>query len=241
MLSRILNTFRRTAPFPVPAPDGPFRAIGDVHGCADLLDRALARPFRGQTICVGDYVDRGEHSAGVLRLLQARPDVICLSGNHEAMMLEFLDTPAEAGPRWLRNGGLQTLGSFGVAGVTERSDATTLRAARDTLADAMGADLITWLRHLPTRWQSGNVAVVHAGADPRIPLQEQAVSHLHWGHPEFARTPRADGIWVVHGHTIVDTPTATAGRIAIDTGAYATGCLTMARVSADGISFETVT
>ena len=73
---------------------------------------------------VGDYVDRGEDSAGVLRTLFARrddPKLICLTGNHEEMLLSFLDQPVEKGERWLRYGGMQTLASFGVGGVNPSS------------------------------------------------------------------------------------------------------------------------
>lgn len=226
-------------PFPQIAPDAPFVAIGDIHGRADLLARALAGLEGIQIICVGDYIDRGDHSAKVLRLLQGRPDIVCLSGNHEEMMLAFLDHPQKAGPRWLRHGGLQTLASFGVAGAREGSSGAELEKIAQALKAAIGPVQEHWLRSLPRVWQSGNVAVVHAGADPRVPIDQQHGSTLHWGHRDFARTDRQDGIWVLHGHTIVDSPTADRGRIAIDTGAYATGRLTCARVTADGVTFET--
>jgi serine/threonine protein phosphatase 1 len=240
MLSKLLHMFRPPPPFPVVAPDQPFTAIGDIHGRVDLLRKALDQIAHAPIICVGDYVDRGDHSADVLRLLITRPDIHCLAGNHEAMMLAFIDDPAKAGPRWLRYGGLQTLASFGVYAATETSDAKTLEAASDALKDAMGPQLIQWMRHLPTRWHSGNVAVVHAGADPSVPLDLQSEKTLLWGHPDFTQKARDDGVWVVHGHTIVDQPCAQNGRIAIDTGAYATGRLTAAHVSTDGVRFQTI-
>jgi serine/threonine protein phosphatase 1 len=241
MLRHILRRFQTTAPMPDIAPDTRFIALGDIHGRHDLLARFLDTRPEQQMICVGDYIDRGDNSAQVLRMLQMRPDIICLSGNHEEMMLGFLDAPAQHGSRWLRNGGLQTMASFGVYGVTEASRTEALTQARDKLAETMGDDLITWLRNRPTRWQSGNVAVVHAGADPATPIEDQTTRTLHWGHPDFERKQRQDGVWVVHGHTMVDAAHATQGRIAIDTGAYATGCLTAAVIDEDGVRFETIT
>lgn len=240
MIKRLLRRFVAGPDFPATTPESPFIALGDIHGRVDLLEQFLALEPAYPVICVGDYVDRGEHSAAVLRLLSQRCDITCISGNHEEMMRRFLKNPTEGGPRWLRYGGLQTLASFGVAGVTGTSGPEVLEDARDRLRDAMGPDLIAWLGNLPTRWRSGNVAVVHAGADPARSIDDQDTQTLHWGHRDFARTMRTDGVWVVHGHTIVDAPSAKNGRIAIDTGAYATGNLTAVLVEADKTTFETI-
>lgn len=240
MLSAFVNKLARKSPFPPIAPEQPFIAIGDIHGCADLLSDALGRAKNQPVVCVGDYVDRGARSDEVLRTLFARPDVTCLSGNHEEMMLRFIDTPEKHGSRWLRYGGVQTLASFNVDGVDASSDADKMRKARDELVAAMGQPLLDWVRALPTLWTSGNVAVVHAGADPIVAMKEQTPATLKWGHPEFYKTVRQDGVWILHGHTIVDAPQIAHGRIAIDTGAYATGRLTMAHVDASGVIFETV-
>lgn len=222
------------------APERPFIAVGDIHGRVDLLEQFLDLAPAHPVVCVGDYVDRGDHSAEVLRRLFERSDITCLSGNHEEMMLKFVENPEQAGPRWLRYGGLQTLASFGIAGVTDSSSGKALTDARDALRGAMGDALIGWMQGLATHWQSGNVAVVHAGADPARTIKEQKTQALHWGHPDFARRERKDGIWIVHGHTIVDEPVAENGRIAIDTGAYATGTLTAALIEPGHVSFEAI-
>ena len=113
------------------APDRPLAVIGDVHGRDALLGRLLGtiaeRAPEAQVVLVGDLIDRGEQSAEVLRRVAGRGDLVCVRGNHEAMCLEFLDDPEAYGPRWLFNGGLQTLASFGVGGVTERSRGDALR------------------------------------------------------------------------------------------------------------------
>lgn len=240
MIKRLVKWLRHEHAMSPPIPDEPLLIIGDIHGRADLLSKAL-KQRHCKTVLVGDYIDRGEDSATVLRTLMQTPDLICLIGNHEEMLLAFLSDPARHGPRWLRYGGLQTLASFGVSGTMETSPAPQMEKARDQLVAAMGPDLIAWLRALPSFWQSGNVAVVHAGADPAVAIDAQDTQALRWGHPDFETKPREDGVWVVHGHTIVDAPVAQAGRINVDTGAYATGRLTTAVISSGDVQFETTT
>jgi serine/threonine protein phosphatase 1 len=240
MLSGLMKRLRNTPPIPDPAPDMPVAIIGDIHGRSDLLRKALAANTV-KTICVGDYIDRGEDSAGVLRHLQTRDDVTCLMGNHEEMLLNFLDDPARHGPRWMRYGGLQTLMSFGVTGASETSAAAALEMARDVLVEQMGDDLIAWLRARPNVYQSGNIVVTHAGADPARSIEDQDAQILRWGHPDFEKTARTDGNWIVHGHVIVDAPTQENGRINLDTGAYATGRLSAAHIANRQIAFKTFT
>ena len=224
------------------APDAPFFVIGDIHGALkpfhELLHVIEQVEERPTVVCVGDYIDRGDQSGQILSLLKRLTDEFpelfhCLRGNHEQMCLDFLDRPDEAGARWLRHGGLQTLASYGIG---RRSD-DTMAGRRDKLAEAMGPELIAWLRDLPLQWQSGNVAVVHAAADPALPIDRQQPRTLMWGHSDFANRVRQDGIWVVHGHTIVKEPHAENGRIAIDTGAYATGTLSGAYIAANDLVF----
>ncbi|MFY0312735.1 metallophosphoesterase family protein [Leisingera sp. D0M16] len=221
------------ASFPDPAPDIPLCVIGDVHGCLPLLERMLRQvPHGHRIILAGDYIDRGEQSAEVLRYLRERPDLTCLMGNHEDMLLRFLQDPGGEGGRWIRNGGLQTLASFDVRGARPQMNREELCECRDRLQEAMGETLTSWVAGLETSVLSGNVLAVHAGADPRAAPDEQTEDAILWGHPDFIRKPRRDGIWVVHGHTIVNQPAAEQGRIAVDTGAYATG--TLSAVCLDG-------
>ena len=225
-----------------PQPDEAFYIVGDIHGELFLLDRLLAKIGRDHRIVfVGDYVDRGRHSAGVLRrllTLSADPAtlVTCLLGNHEVMMLGFLRDPV-MNSSWLRHGGRQTIMSFGVAGISERAEDQALLETRDRLAEAMGEDLIRWLGARPSVFQSGNLAVVHAAADPKLSMKDQKPERLIWGHPDFRRTSRLDGVWIAHGHNIVEDPVALNGVISVDTGAYATGRLTAAFVSPDRVGF----
>ncbi|WP_226627396.1 metallophosphoesterase family protein [Alloyangia pacifica] len=245
--------FKRRKPA-APVFDAPFRpddrciVIGDVHGCDALLAKLLGRIEGRSTpetklVLVGDYVDRGDESAAVLRRLmqmQARlgaDQVICLRGNHDQMMIDFLDDPASAGARWFKYGGLQTLASYKLAGVSHTAPEAEWIKLRDRLREAMTPDIEAWLRGLPLSWTTGNVFICHAGADPTVPLEAQRSKDLIWGAPGFETTPRSDGTWVVHGHTITDRARPNAGRIPVDTGAYATGKLTAALLSSGKVEF----
>ncbi|WP_164661974.1 metallophosphoesterase [Tropicibacter sp. Alg240-R139] len=249
LLKRLFSGKPKAVPFIAElAPDTPFYVIGDVHGRMDLLDRLLTKidaedgALGVPLVFVGDYIDRGEQSAQVLRHVHALSQsagrqVICLTGNHEDMLLKFLEDPAERGARWLRYGGLQTLFSFDVGAISDQSTDGAMEQARNALEDAMGPEMIKWLEDMPTSWQTGNVAVVHAAADPAEPIATQSPRILKWGHPDFHHKARSDGTWVVHGHTIVDEANATDGRIATDTGAFATGKLTAAYIEPGNLRF----
>lgn len=240
---------------PLPRPNPPVCVIGDLHGRLDLLERMLATIAARaggnahRVIVAGDMIDRGPQSAEVLHRLaalnRAAPDqVICLMGNHERMMLDFLADAMRNGPLWLANGGDQTLASFGLSpwapgngtGPTQRLE----RLAAD-LATAMTGDLAQWLAALPMHWHEGGLAVAHAGANPDSGIDDQTADSLLWGHPAFPQRRRRDGIWVVHGHTIVPAASAQDGRIAVDTGAWRTGRLSAAWLGEDGLQLIEVT
>ena len=158
---------------------------------------------------------------------------VCICGNHEAMMLEFLDDPIAKGGRWLRNGGEQTLASYGIT-LNEDSTVDQVVTARQHLQAALLDGSETWLRSLPLSWTSGNLMVTHAGPDPDEPTEGQDDKVFLWGHSRFLRAPRNDGLWVAHGHWIRDKPICADGRINVDTGAWATGRLTAALIGTDG-------
>lgn len=223
-------------------PDAPFWAIGDVHGCSDLLDQLLEDLNDDPVVFVGDLIDRGPDSRKVLEkvfdLCSRNPQKFqTLRGNHEQLLLDFLITPEGAGSSWTRFGGMQTLASFGIALNSAVHSDAACRDARDALAEKMGPAMIDWLAGLPSVCSSGNIHVVHAGADPSRPMTAQDPHHLTWGHRDFEHVRRTDGQWILHGHVIVPKPTQVDGRIAIDTGAFATGILTAAHVSSEAVEF----
>lgn len=252
----MLNLFRRKRvsdprpAYPPPQTEGLVYAIGDVHGRFDLLDRLIAAIWkdcqrigvRARLVFLGDYVDRGEGSREVIAYLRAadgwpEADCIFLTGNHEDMLLAFLDDPV-ATADWLKHGGLQTLMSYGVRGTGDWRSAEGLRALGAELTDAVAEDR-AFLETLAPWHRSGNVFFVHAGAEPDLPPEAQSRATLLWGSPRFLTTPRRDGLWVVHGHTVVEAPQIVGTRIAIDTGAYFSGRLTAARFWDGAVTFLT--
>lgn len=244
-LGRLLGRSDREAPsdeFDTPlAPGEPICIVGDIHGCDGLLQRLLdhldARSDPPRLVCVGDYVDRGENSRGVLDLLFARDrseTLICLQGNHEEALLDFIADPSGQGRRWLRFGGLQTLASYGIGGLSERSSGDATVEAAETFAAELGPEMLNWLRAMPLWHQSGNLGIVHAAADPAKSLEDQGSSALKWGHRDFPDTGRSDGLWIAHGHTITPEVSVKNGIISVDTGAYATGRLSAAIAYPDG-------
>ena len=240
--------FGRGPAMPSPAPERPVWLIGDVHGRLDLLAPLLVRieremaPRRAERpalVMLGDYVDRGPDSAGVLTLLRMRserPETVVLMGNHERMMLDFLRDPVAHGRRWLRHGGVATAESFGVACDDGDGEAapSRLRALAKALRMAMPAGTEEWLSALPLIWRSGSLAAVHAAMAPDAPVDGQNEEVLLWGRPDVMARPRPDGVWVAHGHTIGPEPVVGGGRIGLDTGAWKTGRLSAACVEPGG-------
>lgn len=209
-------------------------AVGDIHGRADLLDRLHAMieadmrtaPERRLVVYLGDYVDRGPDSAAVIDRLCRRQlpatETVTLLGNHEAMMLEFLDAPHGAS-LWLANGGDATLRSYNVR-VPHSSDEFLL--AQRALLGALPRHHLNFLRGLPLEARFGDYLFVHAGIRPGIPLDRQTPEQMIWIRDVFLDSEADHGAIVVHGHTIVHEVEWRPNRIGIDTGAYATGRLT---------------
>lgn len=248
--SLLRDFFAPGKPAAVPAPEVPeglcVYAVGDVHGQRRELERLIAlveadaERMRGESglepllVFLGDYVDRGPDSRGVLdRLcaLQARSEagsgVACrfLAGNHEAAMLDFLREPA-AGAEWLSYGGAETLASYGVRASVGTADPARCRALRDALEERLPDEHRRFLNALEPMVVLGGYAFVHAGIRPGLPLSRQRPQDLQWIREPFLSWNKPHEKVVVHGHTVVDRPEFLSNRIAVDTGAYATGILT---------------
>lgn len=232
-LASRLSPVRSFGPVILPPGVERVQVVGDVHGCSDLLERLVPRLDPDCPIVfVGDYVDRGPDPLGTLarlRALDAEPGVTCLMGNHEAMLLDALDAPERAMLRWVQGGGDATLAACGLG---RTADLTDPPALAERLAEALGPRTVAWLRARPLLARFGNLAVTHAGADPRRPLDDQPPEALLWGHRDFGRLARLDGAWVAHGHVIVPRVRARAGIIGTDTGAWRTGRLSAAEIGA---------
>lgn len=220
-------------------PDGcRLYVVGDVHGRVDLLhrireqiaaDAVTASSSRKVLIHLGDYVDRGESSRQVVDLLLDEPldgfETVFLTGNHEEMMLGFLDNAA-VGAMWLNNGGDATLFSYGVRmGNGTSLDQRYIEMQR-SLREKVPERHLVFLRDLKPYHVEGDYLFVHAGILPEIPLDQQVSQDLLWIRDEFLYSKADHGHCVVHGHTIVSQPEFLPNRIAIDTGAYFSNILT---------------
>jgi serine/threonine protein phosphatase 1 len=229
-------------------PDGVrIYAIGDIHGRADLLEQVfthidadlgkhpVAAPME---IFLGDYIDRGPKSAEVIAQLIARGKthrVICLKGNHEIYIPEFLRNPAILKP-WAQYGGLTTLLSYGLKPSLNPGEAEQAELAEE-LGRLLPESHREFLGALPLSFTCGDFFFVHAGVRPSEPLSRQRDEDLLWIRDEFLSHGDAFEKVVIHGHTPVMEPDVRRNRINIDTGAYATGRLTCLRLEGDKIGF----
>ncbi|MFQ5955692.1 MAG: metallophosphoesterase family protein [Kiloniellales bacterium] len=223
-------------------------AVGDIHGRLDLLmavedlileDAAKAPERRKVVVYLGDYVDRGPESRGVIEHLREAPltgfERVYLIGNHESMMLAFLEDLG-AGPGWMWNGGDATLMSYGVAAPTAWTDRNQLEAAQDGLERALPQSHREFLAALVLSHREGDYLFVHAGIRPGVALDKQDPNDLVWIREEFLDSSADHGVMVVHGHTIREQPVRRPNRIGIDTGAYFTGRLTCLILAGDQVT-----
>jgi serine/threonine protein phosphatase 1 len=215
-------------------------AIGDIHGRADLLDAlhleidaALAQ-LGGPAleIYLGDYVDRGTRSAGVIERLVRRGRVrrtIMLRGNHEALFQQALDGALEL-REWARFGGLPTLESYGVHGTHWQNGGDWLARLRARIP----VEHAMFLQSLSDSVLRGEYFFVHAGVRPGVPLRAQAPDDLYWIRRDFLDDQRDHGAVIVHGHTPTQEPDLRHNRINLDTGAFISGRLSCMRIDRDG-------
>lgn len=233
-LRQLLGT-RRSAPTAALPQGERAYAIGDIHGRADLLapliaaidaDDAARQPAGTTIILLGDLIDRGPDSAGVIGLVrswQQRRTVRVLMGNHEEMFLAALEKP-EAMRHFLRFGGREMLLSYPLDplayAAAELEDVATLARS------AIPAEDIAFIRTCEDHVSLGDYLFVHAGVRPGVALQDQSPGDLRWIREAFLAHEESHGPIIVHGHTIFDCPQIRHNRIGIDTGAYRTGRLT---------------
>lgn len=218
-------------------------AIGDIHGNLDQLvamnaaienDRLLHPADRTLIVYLGDLIDRGSSSSSVIEFVRTHRDssdertqVICLSGNHDAWLFEFL---SDAGvlPLWARKGGLETLQSYGFEPeeiLTAMADPASADNMRHALLLRMPVTHQNFLTSLALYHRQGDYFFAHAGIDPNTSLAEQNKMDLTWIRDPFLNSNRNFGVVVVHGHTSGTSVESLPNRINVDTGVYATQVL----------------
>ena len=226
------------APPPVLAPGERVYAVGDIHGRADLfaalIDAVEADDARRQTmtptrttiILLGDLIDRGPDSIAVLRMArewQARRHVRILCGNHEEMLLGALES-VELMRAFLRLGGRETVLSCGVT--VDDYTAASFEDVQEILKAGIGEELLDFIRGFENQIRMGDYVFVHAGVKPGVPLEEQQPSDMRWIRDSFLKSNADHGAVIIHGHTIFGEVKVKPNHIGVDTGAYASGCLT---------------
>ena len=235
----MLSALRPAKPMAKPRlPDGVrIYAITDIHGCAHLLDQMLrvidadvahSRPRHAIEVFMGDYIDRGPDSRSTLDLLierSQRGNVVFLKGNHEAFLDDVFRDPARMS-NWLQVGGLETLMSYGLS-PSVNPDGDEQRELMRELSEVMPARHRDFLRRLRLSFSCGDFFFVHAGVRPGIRLADQREEDLLWIREDFLQCKNRFSKYIVHGHTPVRSAEILANRANIDTGAYATGNLTL--------------
>jgi Predicted phosphohydrolases len=220
-------------------------AIGDVHGRRDLLETLLDRirddagQVQNYLVMLGDYVDRGPDSKGVIDLLVTLEmpglELVALRGNHDQLVLDFLTDP-KIYLTWRSFGGAETLLSYGVEPPAP-SDPQDLERARRALAARLPAEHVTFLEGLTNSYTIGDYFFVHAGIRPTCSLDQQKAEDLLWIRDEFLASNKRYEKVIVHGHSPSDVPVRRRNRIGVDTGAYATNILTAVKLWDDHCEF----
>jgi serine/threonine protein phosphatase 1 len=213
-------------------------AIGDIHGRLDLLrqlhakiedDLTSANGLHTKVIYVGDYVDRGRESSQVIECLieSSLPcdEHVHLLGNHDAWFRRFVEDEGEPMP-WLQVGGQATVLSYGVDCSSPSLDDERIEAMRTALQAKVPESHLKFLNALPLTHTVGDYLFVHAGIRPGIPLDAQDDEDLLLIRNPFLSSKADHGKVVVHGHSVSRKVEWQSNRIGIDTGAYATNCLT---------------
>jgi serine/threonine protein phosphatase 1 len=218
-------------------------AIGDIHGRLDLLEQLLVRieedvgqrsPADILVILLGDLIDRGPDSAGVVRRAMAPLEwgrLVTLKGNHEAAMLDALGGDSKMFSIWLRNGGREAVASWGLDLESNADlDADEVRTA---VRAVIPAAQIGWLHRQAISLHIGDYFFVHAGVRPGVALDKLETRDALWIRDEFLTSDRSHGAIIVHGHTPRDEVEERPNRIGIDTGAYFSGRLTALGLEGD--------
>jgi len=192
-----------------------FFIIGDIHGCLgmfkSLFDKIDWHPERDALIFLGDYIDRGEDSKGVIDFLidlrGRSSNIHSLMGNHESLFLKYIEGADEE--LFLLNGG-----------------ASTLRSYRSNGSIRIPKDHISFLKSLKIMIEIDDYYIVHAGFKPGIKIREQSPEDCLWIREPFIYSDYDFGKKIIFGHTPFYSPLLMDNKIGLDTGAVYGNLLT---------------
>ena len=215
--------------------------IGDIHGCNNLLkkvhkeilDKSNNIHDQKLLIYLGDYIDRGPNIKETIQsLLDFQPNnfqQIFLLGNHEQMMLDFINNVPDSLYLWILNGGDKTLYSYGIKEISSVKNETI----RDKFVSNIPKDHLHFFKNFSLSYQWGDYFFVHAGIDPDIPLDKQDKNILIWTRSsKFLASSKIFEKIIVHGHTSHPRVEDLDNRINLDTGAFYSDTLTCLVINA---------
>lgn len=218
-------------------------AIGDVHGRADLFEKLIQLiqrdvealpPAITHLVILGDFIDRGPSSRDLLDLLRKAdesPNVVILRGNHEEALIQAAHGNQQALGFWLKHGGRATLRSFGAQISRDMKDP---QAVQRLIERFIPPSTIIWLANRPLDFRLGDYYFVHAGIQPGIALDQQAVTDKLWIREPFLTSDVDHGVVVVHGHSAEPMGVQLrSNRIGVDTGAWISGELSAIGLEGD--------
>ena len=227
-------------------------AVGDIHGRLDLLLKLQQQIIVDSVDCatdvtktivyLGDYIDRGYESKGVVENLVESPlegfEHVFLVGNHDEALLSFLEG-AESSEAWLNYGGAETIYSYGVRTLKNVRGGEKRELIRESLTKLIPERHLLFFKKLEHFRRFDNYFFVHAGVDPDNPLTKQNPKDLVWIREKFLNSEAEFGAVIVHGHTISEQPVVMKNRIGVDTGAYVSNKLTAVVLEGDRYRFLT--
>ena len=228
-------------------------AVGDIHGCKDLLDNIhqkiikASKDKKGEKliIYIGDYIDRGTNIKGTIQTLidfnPANFKKIFLLGNHEQMLLEFISENKNNPFEWIYNGGSETLESYGIdlsEHIDNDMDLKIDIKIKKKFIQLLPSSHLNFFNQLVLNYTYDDYFFVHAGINPTIPIEMQEKETMIWTREEdfFKPTMKYNKI-IVHGHTPQEKIEKFPCRINIDTGSFYSGKLSCLKIENGKLSF----